>query len=285
MRLRFTRRQLLAAAGTACLPSKGSARERFERSFWVLKLLRPACLNVRALGTARLHCSSGERSWIVEGSETLALTADSARVRITGPAGVPVGCVLEIPNAIQRSYFGRFDVFSDGVTIVPVLSMDCECATGSILGAELPVDACSLSALAAQAVVSRSILCAATRARHRFADFCDTTHCQFLRSPAVQASKAWQGAEETRGLVLFQREEIFPALYSAACGGATESGVDNQFEYVSVPCEVCRSHGTARRGHGFGLCQEGAMELGRRGWTWREILNKYYPNSAVGYKN
>jgi stage II sporulation protein D len=38
-------------------------------------------------------------------------------------------------------------------------------------------------------------------------------------------------------------------------------------------------------GHGVGLCQWGAIELSRRGWTYKEILNHYYPGTLVGRVN
>ena len=31
-------------------------------------------------------------------------------------------------------------------------------------------------------------------------------------------------------------------------------------------------------GHGVGMCQEGAMEMGRRGFKYGEIINFYYRN-------
>jgi len=218
----------------------------------------------------------------VEGSESLSITPASGPVRVTGPANRPVNFVLEIPNVIRRSYFGTFDLRSPAGVLIPVVTMDCELAAGSIVGAELPVYACPPNALAAQAVVSRSVLCAATAPRHNVADFCDTTHCQFLRSPAAPGSNVAQAIQATAGVVLFERERILPARYSAACGGATESGVDGGYQYVSVPCETCRGSRNVRRGHGWGLCQEGAIGLARLGWSWRAILANYYPNATVG---
>jgi stage II sporulation protein D len=35
-------------------------------------------------------------------------------------------------------------------------------------------------------------------------------------------------------------------------------------------------------GHGVGLCQQGADEMGREGRSYREILSYYYPGTAVG---
>ncbi|MGA8028054.1 MAG: SpoIID/LytB domain-containing protein [Bryobacteraceae bacterium] len=274
----LTRRRFFAAAGSFLMPGNDS---RGARSFWVLKLLQPSSLTVYPPGTARLHCSSAEDDWIVEGSQAVSIAANSSRIRITGPAGEPVNCMIEIPNVIRRSYFGIFDITNQGGIVIPVVTMDCETATGSIVEAELPISASPSQALAAQAVVSRSIVCAATELRHKFADFCDTTHCQFLRSPALPGSKTSQALNATAGLVLFDRGRILAARYSAACGGATDAILDDDHQYVSVPCEICRKGRIARRGHGWGLCQEGAIGLARLGWTWRNILRKYYPNATI----
>ncbi|MBI3181731.1 MAG: SpoIID/LytB domain-containing protein [Myxococcales bacterium] len=35
------------------------------------------------------------------------------------------------------------------------------------------------------------------------------------------------------------------------------------------------------RGHGVGLCQEGALALGEKGWDYRRILAHYFPGSTV----
>ena len=250
------------------------------RSFWLFRLLNPAVLHIYPVGTARLHCTTGTRQWIVEGGQSLTLTRTSDPVRICGPAGESVSCVLEIPNVIRRPYSGVFTVQGHGESVLPIVSMGCETATGSIVAAELPVSIAPIEALRAQAVVSRSVLCATRTPRHDCADFCDTTHCQFLRSPAMPDSTGALATRTTGGIALYQRGRRMPALYSAACGGQTESGFDGAFEYASVPCEVCRSARNVRRGHGWGLCQEGAMGLARLGWRWREILAKYYPNAT-----
>lgn len=275
----FTRRQFVAAAGSLLVSETSS---RATRSFWVLQLLRPSRLIVRALGGARLHCSSASENWIVEGSQTVSITPASGHLRITGPSGRPVNCMLEIAGVIQRRYCGTVEIASEGHLVIPVVTMDCETATASIVEAELPTSACPAQALAAQAVVSRSIVCAATGPRHRFADFCDTTHCQFLRSPAVPESKTAEAVDATNGLVLYDRGSILPARYSAACGGSTDAAMDGEHQYVPVACEICRKQRIARRGHGVGLCQEGAIGLARLGWTWQAILAKFYPNATIG---
>lgn len=273
----ITRRQFLAA-GSLFIPAPVSCG---TRSFWVLKLLQPSFLSVYPLGTARLHCSSSIANWIVEGSQSVAVTPGSTRVRITGPGGEPVNCILEIPNRIQRRYLGTLDIFVEGSLVIPVLTMDCETATASIVDAELPSSTAPFEALAAQAIVSRSMVCAATEPRHKVIDFCDTTHCQFLRSPPIFGGKTSQAVSATSGLLLYDGGAVLPARYSAACGGLTDAVIDGSHQYVSVPCEICRKHGIARRGHGYGLCQEGAIGLAHLGWTWRAILAKFYPNAAI----
>ena len=35
------------------------------------------------------------------------------------------------------------------------------------------------------------------------------------------------------------------------------------------------------RGHGVGLCQEGARDLARAGWSARSILAHYYPGATL----
>src|SRR5260221_13879275 len=95
--------------------------------------------------------------------------------------------------------------------------MDVETAVASIVVAESPPHA-PMEALKAQAVAARSFL-AAGKGRHSGFDFCDTTHCQFLRQPPAADSPAAQATSATRGLVLAYKGRGFAAMYSASCGG------------------------------------------------------------------
>ena len=252
-----------------------------RRSFWIFKLLRPECVLVHPVATARLHCSDGLRQWIVEGDQSVCVTKDSDYTRLSGPDGSSVVCALEVPGEIRRTFSGTFEFYGSAEYVLPIVTMDCETATGSIVGAELPASAAHFDALAAQAIVSRSVVCGTGAPQHEIADFCDTTHCQFLRSPAPRDSVIARAVHATHAYVLVNSGRILPARYSAACGGQTEAGFHNGHRYESVRCDICRENGNSRRGHGWGLCQEGAMELARRSFTWREILAKYYPNARV----
>lgn len=279
----ITRRNLLRYV-SALYVSKATANSATRtHSFWVLHLLNPTVLVVSASGNARLHCTDQQgRTTILEGGESLQLSAKSAdSVRVTGPDDSRAAYFLEIPGVIRRSYIGACEIYPSDATLLAIARMDTEVAGGSIVGAELPTGAARFHALAAQAVAARSVLLGSKTSRHEVADFCDTTHCQFLRSPAAAASSVEAAVAQTTGIVLEQDGKIMPARYSAACGGNTQCGVDNNCEYVAVKCRICRQLGLPRRGHGWGLCQEGAMGLARMGWSWKEILAQYYPNASL----
>lgn len=273
----ITRRGLLAggfASGLLFAPPT-------QFSFWVFGLLKPTLLNVYAHATSRLHCGTALGESILEGGDCLRVEADNTPISVTGPDRAAVAFHLEIPGIIRRLYFGTLRVTSVGRLLYAVVSMDREVAVSSIVGAELPARSAPLAALAVQAVAARSFLCAAPRARHSQAQFCDTTHCQFLRAPAPRSSLVDTAARSTQSLVLAAGPNIIPAHYSAACGGQTVCAELDHYLYSSVVCETCRRDHVARRGHGLGLCQTGAMSLARSGWRWQGIAAKYYPGSVI----
>ena len=89
---------------------------------------------------------------------------------------------LTVPGKIHRVYRGRLTIDSAARNgeLLAVVSMDRETAVASIVAAEM-AESSPMEALKAQAVATRSFLAAG--ARHQDFDFCDTTHCQFLKSP------------------------------------------------------------------------------------------------------
>jgi stage II sporulation protein D len=123
--------------------------------------------------------------------------------------------------------------------------MELETAVASIVAAESPPHAL-MEALKAQAVATRSFLLAG-KGRHQGFDFCDTTHCQFLREPPATKSAAFQAAVETSGLVLSYKSEVFAAMYSRSCGGRTHALSDlgipvHDYPYFAVTCNYCQRH-------------------------------------------
>ncbi|HEX8927174.1 MAG TPA: SpoIID/LytB domain-containing protein [Terriglobales bacterium] len=191
---------------------------------------------------------------------------------------------LSVPNRFARAYRGRLTLLSNGRELVAVVEMNLETAVASAVAAESPPGA-PLEALKAQAVVSRSYFVAAGR-RHPLAEFCDTTHCQFVRNPPAASSLAARAARETDGLVLTWNGKVFPALYSAQCGGRTrtlaETGpVANGYPYFAVKCSHCARNPGRTAGHGLGLCQNGAAAMASDGKDFREILSHYFPNTTL----
>lgn len=150
--------------------------------------------------------------------------------------------VLGIPGKIKRRYDGILDVKAKNGELIPVVEIDLEIAVASIVQAEATPDT-PLEPLKAQAVVSRSYLVAG-RGRHRDFDFCDLTHCQFLREPPDVGSPAAQAAAATRGLVLTYNDKPIAAMFTRSCGGETRTPADlgwssADYPYYPVRCEIC----------------------------------------------
>lgn len=229
---------------------------------------RSACsmLSIRALGgELRLSCGS---------KEILA-----SELHVSGRNQQTADMVITVPGKIRRRYEGILDLKSKNGELVPVVTMDLETAVASAVQAETSPGTAA-EALKAQAVVSRSYFIAGA-GRHTDFDFCDLTHCQFLREPPAAESPAAKAAAATRGLVLTYADKPFAAMFTPSCGGHTrtprEVGLpQNGYPYFSVLCDYCHRHPIrwtrtvsredaallVRRG------ENGRLEIGRRlGWN------------------
>jgi stage II sporulation protein D len=153
--------------------------------------------------------------------------------------------VLSVPGKISRQYQGRLEISSISGELVPVVTMDLETAVASVVAAEnLPEE--PIEAAKAQAVAVRSYF-AAGNGRHKDFDYCDTTHCQFVRSPPQSQSVAFKATNATRGLVLVSDSRVFAAMYTRKCSGFTrtpsELGLPSgNYPYYSVECRYCSQH-------------------------------------------
>lgn len=162
---------------------------------------------------------------------------------------------LEIPGKLRREYTGSLEIQTHtsehGQSLEMVVTMPLETAVASVVAAESPPGA-GLEALKAQAVAARSFL-VARQAGHKDFDFCDTTHCQFLRSPPEPGSAADKASRATRGLVLTwhddaqARDRTLAAMYARSCAGRTrtlrEAGVRSDgYPYYAVRCDYCSRH-------------------------------------------
>jgi peptidoglycan hydrolase-like amidase len=217
---------------------------------------------------------------------TLVVQAAEVRIAVFGlfhPRSVevtrasnPSEFTLRIPGRIERRYRGRLELMRERGEVIPVVIMDLETAVASIVAAESPPEA-GMESLRAQAVVARSFLLAA-HGRHAHSDFCDTTHCQFLREPPPDGSPADMATRSTAHMVLQYEGRVIEALYSADCGGRTCALESGPYPFFGVECPV--ASGIAS-GHRIGLCQRGSASMAREGATWIEILQHYFPAATV----
>jgi stage II sporulation protein D len=152
---------------------------------------------------------------------------------------------LTVPGKLHRVYRGRFMIQARKGVLLAVVAMDRETAVASIVAAEM-AESAPMEALKAQAVVTRSFLTAGPR--HLDFDFCDTTHCQFLKSPPAATSRVTSAVQATQGLVLAYRGKPLAAMYSSRCGGQTRTLRDvglnpgDAYPYYSVRCQWCQRH-------------------------------------------
>lgn len=247
----------------------------------VFGLFHPVELEVAPVRGRVIAIESGGRRQVLEGSGSVRLRSAAT---VAGRNGGEAAFLLSVPGAsgppkIRREFRGRLTVREEDGHLTAIVEMDLETAVASIVAGENPGS--PLEAQKAQAVVSRSFLIAARR-RHQGFDFCDTTHCQYLRDAPRAGSTARRAQEATRGLALAYQGRAIAALYSADCGGHTRTPADagwqmEGYPYFGVDCPVKGESS----GHRIGMCQAGAAELARRKGSFREILAHYFPAAVV----
>jgi peptidoglycan hydrolase-like amidase len=232
----------------------------------------PLVLNGEPDHRQLLFRAEGER--VVVGSRSAASWTATAR------NGGPVAFRLTVPGRFHRVYSARLTIEARNGELVAVAAMDRETAVASIVAAEMDETA-PIEALKAQAVATRSFLAAGQR--HLDFDFCDTTHCQFLKSPPPLASRVSSAVQATRGLVLEYRGKPLAAMYSSRCGGHTRSLRDVGMEpgegypYFSVSCAWCLKHPYTWRSsignssHALRPGDEHQRIAGARQWGWSAI--------------
>ncbi len=283
-------------------------------SFGVLGLFHPHVLLLSPAGSQPLlitgtgmplvlNSEPGKRQLLLRASGDHVLLADGSatRLEISARDGLPVRLRIEVPGKLQRTYEGTLAITAAHGELLAVVAMGRETAVATIVASEMPVDA-PAEALKAQAVVTRSFLMAG--ARHAAFDFCDTTHCQYLRSPDEATARVRTAVADTRGLVLTWHGKAIAARYSSRCGGSTRSLSDagsnpaDGYPYYAVVCTWCQRHplrittadttipglyknsGASMRRR-VGLCQFGAMGMAADGADFRSILEHYYPNTEL----
>jgi stage II sporulation protein D len=198
-----------------------------------------------------LEYSSGLRSAAVRvnGSEMVLQsgprTVLAHRLTIAGRRNEPTDFVLAVPRKIARHYHGILEIRPSGGHLLAIVTMDPEIAVASIVAAENTTDT-PFEALKAQAVATRSYL-VASHGRHDDFDFCDTTHCQFLREPPSPSTAAARAVEATRDMVLAYASKPFAAMYTRSCAGRTHTPAqlglpEAAYPYYPVECKYCSEH-------------------------------------------
>jgi stage II sporulation protein D len=165
-----------------------------------------------------------------------------AEIHATGRNSRAATFVLGVPGKIYHQYRGTLSLKAIEGLIVPIVTMDLETAVASVVAAESAPGA-PLETLKAQAVVTRSYFIAG-KGRHHDFDFCDLTHCQFLRDPPNPESPAGVASSATHGLVITFEEKPVAAMFTRSCGGHTrtpaELGIPSSgYPYFSVRCDYC----------------------------------------------
>jgi stage II sporulation protein D (peptidoglycan lytic transglycosylase) len=195
------------------------------------------------------------------------------RVHFHARDGGPADLLLSVPGKIRRRYRGTLEIVSHRSELVPIVAMDLELAVASAVAAESAPGA-PLEALKAQAVATRSFMMVHGSA-HKLFDFCDTTHCQFLRQPPPPNSLAARAARETRGMVLTYLGSPFSAMFAASCGGRTKTLAElglpaRDYPYFPVDCPYCRRNADRweRKVPRKITGERGRLELNRQhGWS------------------
>lgn len=223
-----------APAGSALLVRAGEERIVLEKSSGV------GSANIRN-GAGVISASEDGEVVVTAGHQVVR----APKVTISSRENDPADFVLSIPQKITRHYRGTLEIKPASGTLIAVVAMDQETAVASVVAAESTSDT-PLEALKAQAVAARSYL-VASRGRHHEFDFCDTTHCQFLREPPAPSTAAAVASAATRGLVLAHDSHPVAAMYTRSCGGRTRTPAElglsaGAYPYYSVECKHCRAH-------------------------------------------
>jgi stage II sporulation protein D len=249
-------KRLLTVAVLSLLGAALAQAQEKEVRIGMLGLFHSKQIVVSPIAGKPLRCSGGGERWAVV--QPMRAELEGTKVRISGTENAFDGTIFcddgasgatefmaSVPGKIARRYAGKLEIRANARELIVVVAMPMETAVASVVAAESPAHA-PMEALKAQAVATRSFFMAGKGRHHNF-DFCDTTHCQFLRAPPGPATAAFQAPAATHGLVLVYKDQVFAAMYSASCGGRTHTladlGIsDRGYPYFAVTCNYCRRH-------------------------------------------
>jgi len=124
----------------------------------------------------------------------------------------------------DRFYRGLIEIHpGPGLGFAVVNRVSLEAYVAGVLPSEMPAS-WPLEALKAQAVAARTEgLSKMGRHNREGFDVCDEVHCQAYVGIKAERSATNQAVAETAGVVLWRDGRPFPAVYSAQCGGHSQS--------------------------------------------------------------
>jgi peptidoglycan hydrolase-like amidase len=219
----------------------------------VFGLFHPQRLIVKAPAGSVLRVQAGNRHTVLEGGRSAGLVRfgdqidwlhrgelQSAKsLEISARDGGETRLVLGIEGRIEREFIGKLRVSVRDGALLAVVIMDREQAVAAAIAAEYG-EGVSLEALKALAVLARSQYAAGAK-RHGAFDFCDTTHCQFHRSPPPVNSRTWAAVKATEGQQLAWQGRPLAPLYFGSCDGRTRTAAEvglhgEGYPYYAVAC-------------------------------------------------
>jgi stage II sporulation protein D len=231
-------------------------------SIGVLGLFHPRQLTITAPPGHALVVGAGDQRIVLENSsgvhsasvqlsgneitlQTKTRTVRASILTVAGRQDEPADFIIAVPEKISRRYRGALEIRPSAEHLLAIVTMDREAAVASIVASENTAET-PAEALKAQAVAARSYLTAG-RGRHLDFDFCDTTHCQFMREPPGLETAVAKAVEATRGMILVYESKPFAAMYTRSCAGRTRTPAQlslpgSTYPYFSVECRYCREH-------------------------------------------
>jgi peptidoglycan hydrolase-like amidase len=158
----------------------------------------------------------------------------------------------------DRTYRGRFVIVNDAGKLWAVNLVNLRQYLYSVVASEVSPD-WEADALKAQAIAARSYaLTYHFKPISSLFDLGSTEYYQVYSGIAREASATNQAVDATAGEYVSYKGEVVESLYAAS-----EDIVSEAFQ-------------------GQGMSQLGALSLAEQGFTYQQILGKYYPGTKVG---
>ena len=141
----------------------------------------------------------------------------------------------------------------------------------------------ALEACKAQAVAARTFALIKHRKGQQLTDQSSKDQC--FKADRISSSypNALQAVEETRGQVLYYDDKLITTCsYSNANGGRIKSSAEVWGgERPWLISKEDPYNGTKSGGHGVGMSQTGAKNMAAQGFTYKQILDFYYPGTYI----